>query len=340
MKTCSERHATKILNGKTGKHLFPSSPTITPKLWKSVQTFDTQRLLLAHFEGSSEHRKLWLESMEFFIPTELEPDATFGELVADFHNAGRSMKAVSRSNCRGLVLPSESFYKYLTVTKGLVSVKELMRKVDEQHAVFHALFHRTDTFNDEYPDMTIADKLQCMENFDRVDPLQYKCGVMLAKCTCNASYRDFCCVESLVFSMLYSPELVVPSAYRSKQLKEKTKAVVNPFNASKIRMEKQSKDKAVVPEPPTWAPNIPKSKGRLPDSAASIKRPASLKNKKPTDDAEGNDADGDIDAEGDVGRAVLDAELPTKEAQVPIPPVPRKRKAPSLPTIPRRQSEV
>jgi len=132
----------------------------------------------------------------------------------------------------------------------------------------------------------------------------------------------------------------VPSTYRSKQLKEKTKAVVNPFNASTIRMEKQSKDKAVVPEPPTWAPNIPKSKGRLPDSAASIKRPASLKNKKPTDDAEGNDADGDIDAEGDVGRAVLDAELPTKEAQVPIPPVPRKRKAPSLPTIPRKQIKV
>jgi hypothetical protein len=78
----------------------------------------------------------------------------------------------------------------------------------------------------------------------------------------------------------------------------------------------------------------------LPDSAASIKRPASLKNKKPTDDAEGNDADGDIDAEGDVGRAVLDAELPTKEVQVPIPPVPRKRKAPSLPTIPRRQIKV
>ena len=81
----------------------------------------------------------------------------------------------------------------------------------------------------------------------------------------------------------------------------------------------------------------------MPDSAASIKRPASLKNKKPTDDAEGNDADGDIggdDAEGDVGRAVLDAELPTKEVQVPIPPVPRKRKAPSLPNIPRRQIKV
>jgi hypothetical protein len=60
-------------------------------------------------------------------------------------------------------------------------------------------------------------------------------------------------------------------------------------------------------------------------SAASIKRPASLK--------KGDVGGAVLDAEGDVGRAVL-------EAQVPIPPVPRKRKAPSLPTIPRRQSKV
>ena len=181
-----------------------------------------------------------------------------------------------------------------------------------------------------------------MENFDRVDPLEYKCGVMLAKCTCNASYRNFCCVESLVFSMLYSPELVVPSTVRSKQLKEKTKVVVNPFNAPKIRKEKQSKDKAVVPEPPRWAPNIPKPKGMLPASALSLKRPASLKKPIPEDQDTGNDAEGDIggdNAEGDVGRAVLDADLPTKEVEVPI-PVPRKRKAPSLPNIPRRQIKV
>ena len=232
-----------------------------------------------------------------------------------------------------------------TIPTRQLAMLETMRKVDEQHAVFHALFHRTDTFNDEYPDMTIADKLQCMENFDRVDPLQYKCGVMLAKCTCNASYRDFCCVESLVFSMLYSPELVVPSAYRSKQLKEKTKALVNPFNASKIRKEKQSKDKAVVPEPPRWAPNIPKTKGMLPDSAASLKRPAKFKNKKPSDDAEGDDSEGDIGRAvselPDVGRVVLEPEVPAEEAISAATDVSsRKRKAPSLPTIPRRQIKV
>ena len=99
-------------------------------MWKRVQNFDTQRLLLSHFEGTAEARKQWLEKMEFFVPTELDPNATFGELIADFHDANRSMQAISRSNCRGLVMPSENFYKYLTVTKGLVDVRQIMRIFD------------------------------------------------------------------------------------------------------------------------------------------------------------------------------------------------------------------
>ncbi len=122
-----------------------------------MQNFDTQRLLLSHFEGTTEARKQWLEKMEYFVPTEVDPYTTFGELIADFHDAGRSMQAISRSNCRGLVMPSESFYKYLTVTKGLVDVKQIMRIVDEQHEVYSALLHHTDTFNDAYPHITIAD---------------------------------------------------------------------------------------------------------------------------------------------------------------------------------------
>ncbi len=96
-----------------------------------------------------------------------------------------------------------------------------------------------------------------------------KCGEMLAKCTCNDSYRKFCCVESIVFSMLFtvfSPELVVPSTERTKQLKEKSKEKVNPFNAADIRKKKAEKEKSVQPVQPKWAPNIPKSKSVLPSS--------------------------------------------------------------------------
>jgi hypothetical protein len=218
-----------------------------------------------------------------------------------------------------------------------------MHIVDERNAVYSALFHHTDTFNVAFPHITIADKLQRLENFDRIDPLSHKCGVMLAKCTCNDSYRNFVSNRWCSVCSTAQVSLVVPSTDHSKQLKEKTKVQVNPFNASEIRKKKLAKDKGVVPEQPTWASNIPKAKGMMHASAASIMRPASLKDKKETqltDDAEGDDA------EGDVGGAVLDPELPTKEgnsAANDVSQFSRKRKAAlvrKFPDIPRKQIKV
>ncbi len=143
---------------------------------------------------------------------------------------------------------------------------------------------------------------------------------MLAKCTCNNSFRKYCCVELLVFNMLYSPEPVVPSTERSKQLKEKTKVAVNQFNAADLCKKRAAKDKGVVPVQPNWAPKIPKSKSMVQASAASLKRPASLKNKNETDlvdDAELLIQVASVAAEGDVECAVLDPDLPAKEAMGP-----------------------
>ena len=63
---------------------------------------------------------------------------------------------------------------------------------------------------------------------------------------------------------------------------------------------------------PTWAPNIPKSKSMLPSSAASLKRPVSLKGNKDielAEDAEFLREVASVAAEG----AVLDPVLPAKE---------------------------
>ncbi len=76
--------------------------------------------------------------------------------------------------------------------------------------------------------------------------------------------------------MLCSPSLVVPSTDCSRQLKEKTKVKVNPFNAAALRKKKTAKDKGAVPVQPTWAPNIPISKSMMPDSAASLQNETNL----------------------------------------------------------------
>ncbi len=71
-----------------------------------------------------------MEKMEWFVPTELEPNTLFSDLIAGFHNACCFMQAISSSNCRGVVMQSYNIYKYLTVTKGLVDAQQIMQIVD------------------------------------------------------------------------------------------------------------------------------------------------------------------------------------------------------------------
>lgn len=276
--------------------------------------------------------------MEYFVPTEIDPNAAFSDLIVGFHEAGRSMQAISRSNVRGLVVPSFNFYKYITVTKKIVDAQQMMQIVDEEYAMYKVLFHETAEFHNKFPHMSIEETLDCMENFNRIEPLKKKCGDMLARCTCNDSYRKFCCVESIVFSMLFSPDLVVPSTERIKQLKEKIKEKVNPFNAAAIRKKKAAKEKEKTSAvQPTWAPNIPKSKSVLPSSAASLRRPVSAKGSKNAKIAEEDQL-----VESEIGEELADPPVVPPPAEVCAAPEDavqslKSKAAPQLPRVPRKR---
>jgi hypothetical protein len=116
--------------------------------------------------------------------------------------------------------------------------------------------------------------------------------------------------------MLFSPELVVPCTERTKQLKEKSKVKIDPFNAAAdLRKQKAAKEKRVQPVQPTWAPNIPKSKSVLPSSSAGMQRPVSLKGNKDTKLAEDAELLRELASVASVA-AALDPVLPAKEAFV------------------------
>jgi hypothetical protein len=112
--------------------------------------------------------------------------------------------------------------------------------------------------------LEIKDKLDCLDNFDRIEPLPIKCGEMVAVCSCNDSFRNYCCVESIVFSLLFQPALVPPSKKRSTQLKQKVKEKINPFNAEAVRKRKAEKEATAKVEG-KWAPNIPRGVMQAPE---------------------------------------------------------------------------
>ncbi len=48
-------------------------------------------------------------------------------------------------------------------------VAQIINIVDEEYALFYSLFHRTAQFKVDYPLISIKEKLQCPENFDRIE---------------------------------------------------------------------------------------------------------------------------------------------------------------------------
>ena len=78
-----------------------------------------------------------------------------------------------------------------------------------------------------------ADTLDLMDSFNYIKLLPKKSGQMVFLCTCADAYQSYCCVESVLLSLLSNPELEVADIARLKQLNERERAArANPFTAT------------------------------------------------------------------------------------------------------------
>ena len=97
--------------------------------------------------------------------------------------------------------------------------------------------------------------LQVLESFVRVVPLATKVGEMEFLCVCADAYQCYACVDALVLTMLFNPNLYVPDNLREKQLKDREKAVLaNPFTTKRIKETKTKEQQAA--EAASWKPKI------------------------------------------------------------------------------------
>ena len=68
--------------------------------------------------------------------------------------------------------------------------------------------------------------LGVMEAFVRVTPMATKVGEMAFLCVCADAYQSYTCVEAIVMSMLFNPDLTVQDHLRQKQLKDRERAIL------------------------------------------------------------------------------------------------------------------
>ena len=125
----------------------------------------------------------------------------------------------------------------------------------EALALYEAPLDTPDQFRTDHPEMSPMDVLEVMESFVRVMPLATKVGELEFLCVCADSYQCYSCVEAIVLTMLFTPNLTVPDNLREKQLKEREKAVLaNPFTTKRMKEEKTKEQQTA--EAASWKPKI------------------------------------------------------------------------------------
>jgi hypothetical protein len=255
LEALSKRHAEKLKCPVTGVHSFPTLPVITNKLWAKYHKFDVLRLLCSFVAGGAGPNKLWEEEWEFFLDMYMaDMSMPFSDMMAAYQKAGKKI-GTARSNLGAVYIPTTDLLMRMKLMSEIDTLYKAQNYAREALALYEALFDTPDQFRADHPEMSPMDVLQVMESFVRVVPLATKVGEMEFLCVCVDAYQCYACVESLVLSMLFNPNLNVPDKLREKQLKDREKAVLaNPFTTKRMK-EKKTKEQQAA-EASSWKPKI------------------------------------------------------------------------------------
>jgi hypothetical protein len=118
---------------------------------------------------------------------------------------------------------------------------------------YEVLFKTPAEIVDKYLGNTLDDTFDIMDAFTRITPLPS--GDMVFLCTCVDAYQKYTCVEAIVLSMIFNPNLCVPDTDQAKQLKgRKCDKPANPFNTKRVTELKAAQAVEEAQAAPNWKP--------------------------------------------------------------------------------------
>ena len=136
----SERHADDILDERSGRHLFPSIPTISPAMWKAVQEMDVRRILLCYVEQSAAARQMWFRVADG-ISEMGDMDTPVTEKIRMWHAQGGKVE-LRLTLTVGFIMPTGELIRHLE-RKGYRQLLELHRAIDTIREQYDLLFNAT-----------------------------------------------------------------------------------------------------------------------------------------------------------------------------------------------------
>ena len=162
----SQRHAEDILCVQSGRHIFPSIPTISPAMWKAVQEMDVRRILLCYVEQSAAARQIWLRVADG-ISDMGDMHTPVTEKIRMWHEQGGTVE-LRRTLTVGFIMPTDELIRHLE-RKGYKQLLELQRAIEPIREQYDLLFNDTKHYMEENP-ITDPDKiLNVMEAFNRYE---------------------------------------------------------------------------------------------------------------------------------------------------------------------------
>ena len=180
----------------------------------------------------------------------------FTEMIDEYRRAGLQPR-MARTSIGAVFMPTKFTMSTLKNKKEqpITTPAEEAECVDMVVADYEILFNSPAALLAKYPGNTPEDTFDIMDAFTRITPLQSKVGDMVFLCTCVDAYQKYTCVEAIVLSMIFNPNLCVPDTERAKQLKgRKCDKPTNPFNTKRVKELKAAQAVEEAQAAPNWKP--------------------------------------------------------------------------------------
>ena len=252
----SKRHAEKVWCATTKVHCFPTVPVIDTEMWAKFHKFDVERILMSH-PPAGPGRQGWEDTLDFFYDLRAKDmNMSFAEMIHLYREAGRR-PTLSRTTLGEVYMPTmKTVLELRRAVPRITTLTDADAAVIDRLDCFNVLFNHTAEYTRRYPDATAQSTLDIMEGFVRVKALEKQVGDMVFLCCCTDAYQCYTCVDAIVLSMIFNPDLEVPDNLRKKQIKDRERAqLATPFTTKEQVKRAKAKAKEAA-EKAVWKPTF------------------------------------------------------------------------------------
>ena len=174
------------------------------------------------------------------------------EKIRLWYDMGGNMQAIAKMSVAAIIMPTTQTIRSME-RRGYLLIEDLKEALQPLRLQYQQLTYKDldDFYDGDTASLGPGNMLDLMESFHRLTPI-HKFGQVHTRCCCPKGFRNLACHHSALLSVLWDPEVQVPSSLSLVPIpRRKGKVVPTAFNVDKVIEDEE------VPGPaPVWQPKI------------------------------------------------------------------------------------